>query len=549
MAAAALQEGEVFANRYRIVRELASGGMGAVYEVIHTVTERRCALKVMLSHTVEREQLRKRFMQESRLAAQIGSEYIVDVLDAGVDEETKAPYLVMELLEGEDLGQRLLRQGALAREEAVGYLWHVALALDRTHQAGIVHRDLKASNLFLTRREDGTPLVKVLDFGVAKVLTMERSGEQRTQTVGTPIYMAPEQFRAEGRISASTDIYALGMLAYTLLVGVHYWTEEHERCENPFAFASIAVHGPKEEPSLRAARERVTLPAEFDGWFFRATSRWPQDRFPSATAAVAELARSLGVEVPSGTNAPTVSLLEPKSVDRGPAGALLPATLEAPSERLARPIRTGTPSGPSVQVDPVSSELGRDPQHTEVSLSVTSGGLPFVVAEPKPQRNRAIALGAGIALGAAVVALGVGLSLYAGESHEVVKSGPAATGSTVAAAATTPPPAPATVKTPEPPTALSALPTDDTSAMTIDQLPIDRPGAATGARPADDTRRGAGTAHPRTGASSGGRTRPVPEEPAPRPSAPAVPGGGILRDLQSPSTTKAVNRESTWGRD
>src|SRR5512139_92125 len=157
--AAALNEGDVFASRYRIIRELASGGMGTVYEVVHTVTHRRCALKVMLSHTVEREKLRQRFMQESRLAAQIGSEYIVDVLDAGVDEETKAPYLVMELLEGEDLGQRLLRVGPLPRGEAAQYLWHVALALDRTHGAGIVHRDLKASNLFLTRREDGSPLV------------------------------------------------------------------------------------------------------------------------------------------------------------------------------------------------------------------------------------------------------------------------------------------------------------------------------------------------------------------------------------------------------
>ncbi|HEX4334483.1 MAG TPA: serine/threonine-protein kinase, partial [Polyangiaceae bacterium] len=206
MAVAALQEGEVFAGRYRIVRELASGGMGAVYEVVHAVTERRCALKVMLSHTVERETLRKRFMQESRLAAQIGSEYIVDVLDAGVDEVTKAPFLVMELLEGEDLGQRLLRLGPLTARETVTYLWNVALALDRTHQAGIVHRDLKASNLFLTRREDGSPFVKVLDFGVAKVLPLGNSGEQRTQTVGTPIYMAPEQFRADGRITPATDI-------------------------------------------------------------------------------------------------------------------------------------------------------------------------------------------------------------------------------------------------------------------------------------------------------------------------------------------------------
>src|SRR5262252_8511628 len=382
MAVAALNEGDVFADRYRIVRELASGGMGAVYEVIHTVTERRCALKVMLSHTVEREKLRRRFLQESRLAAQIGSEYIVDVLDAGVDDETKAPYLVMELLEGEDLGQRLLRQGGLPRDEAVAYLWHVALALDRTHQAGIVHRDLKASNLFLTRREDGTPLVKVLDFGVAKVLTMERSGEHRTQTVGTPIYMAPEQFRAEGRISPATDIYALGMLAYTLLVGVHYWTREHERCENPFAFASIAVHGPQDSPSVRALREHVSLPPAFDDWFFRATSRWPQDRFPTATAAVAELAQALGVEVPVAPSLPmAASALEPSSG----SGHLLQATIESPSARLTG---AGLPTAASDSVPASASRERPKEQHTEVSLSVTSGALPLSGGEAPAARGR-----------------------------------------------------------------------------------------------------------------------------------------------------------------
>ncbi len=439
MAVAALQEGEVFAGRYRIVRELASGGMGAVYEVVHAVTERRCALKVMLSHTVERETLRKRFMQESRLAAQIGSEYIVDVLDAGVDEVTKAPFLVMELLEGEDLGQRLLRLGPLTARETVTYLWNVALALDRTHQAGIVHRDLKASNLFLTRREDGSPFVKVLDFGVAKVLPLGNSGEQRTQTVGTPIYMAPEQFRADGRITPATDIYALGMLAHTLLVGVHYWTKEHENCENPFAFASIAVHGPKEAPSLRAAREEVFLPLAFDDWFAKATNRWPQDRFATATAAVGALAEALDIEVPA------VPLSLPGPVPGAPDKLLpfeaLASTVESPSSRL-----TGSGFGTLSTRHGSSADDAPFEQHTAISLSVTSGGLSPVEAgiEERPHRSKmgAVVLGAAALL--AVGAVVVGQSWRSSHDARKVNSGAprVTTSASAAASVAKPPPVP-----------------------------------------------------------------------------------------------------------
>jgi serine/threonine-protein kinase len=526
MASAALQEGDVFAGRYRIVRELASGGMGAVYEVVHNVTERRCALKVMLSHTVEREQLRKRFMQESRLAAQIGSEYIVDVLDAGVDDETKAPYLVMELLEGEDLGQRLLRQGPINREETVGYLWHVALALDRTHQAGIVHRDLKASNLFVTRREDGTALVKVLDFGVAKVLTMERSGEHRTQTVGTPIYMAPEQFRAEGRISPATDIYALGMLSYTLLVGVHYWTREHERCENPFAFASIAVHGPQDNPSARALHEHVSLPPAFDDWFFRATSRWPQDRFASATAAVADLALALGVEVPVAPALPaTGATLEPTSGN----GLQLPATIESPSARL-----TGT--GVNLQLptvagsdSPPANDRGRE-QHTEVSLSVTSGGLPLLSGDSPPARGRGSTIAAAIAVAAVAGAAFVGLSLYANANHETVKAAAAVRPAPSANAAPSSPP-----RVPEPP-----------RGVTLEELPIappERVHAEAPAGTAEDVHRGAaGRAHGRLPGS--GEHRPGSEA-----SHAGLGDTSAATPSTEPTPAPSGNHATLWGRD
>ncbi len=534
MAAAALQEGDVFASRYRIVRELASGGMGAVYEVVHNVTERRCALKVMLSHTVEREQLRKRFMQESRLAAQIGSDYIVDVLDAGVDEETKAPYLVMELLEGEDLGQRLLRQGPLSREEAVGYLWHAALALDRTHQAGIVHRDLKASNLFLTRREDGTPLVKVLDFGIAKVLTMERSGEQRTQTVGTPIYMAPEQFRADGRISSATDIYALGMLAYTLLVGVHYWTREHEKCENPFAFASIAVHGPKEDPSARAARENVTLPGTFDGWFFKATSRWPQDRFSSATAAVTELARSLEVEAPLQPPASGTQTIEAPSGDRMPAGAALPATLESPSGRVqGLGVRPPTPAPVSGKTGP-SNGSPRE-QHTQVSLSVTSGELPFSLAQQKQPRSRLMAISVATGLVIAVATTVVVVSVRSSETREIVRSGPAAYSSPSVAST-----APATPAMPP-----SANPGDGPSVTRIDQLPFAPP-----EQPHAISEQSLPLAPPVVPVHSRGRSALERHVESPRPEVPIPPVTEPPgRAISSPPVTKPIDRYSLYGRD
>jgi serine/threonine-protein kinase len=415
----------------------------------------------------------------------------------------------MELLEGEDLGQRLLRQGPLSRDETVGYLWHVALALDRTHQAGIVHRDLKASNLFVTRREDGTALIKVLDFGVAKVLTMERSGEHRTQTVGTPIYMAPEQFRAEGRISPATDIYALGMLSYTLLVGVHYWTREHERCENPFAFASIAVHGPQDNPSARALNEHVLLPPAFDDWFFRATSRWPQDRFPTATGAVSELAAALGVEIPVAPSLPMApSVLEQSSG----SGHLLQATIESPSARLTG-VGLHTATSDSVP-SPVSKERPKG-ERTEVSLSVTSGGLPLAPGENPPARGRGTTVVAAAAVVAVVIAAGIGLSLYSNVNNE---PGKALAGTRAAPSATV-------VAAPKPSHEVPR-------GVTLEELPFALPEVPAGAvAPGVDesTRRGGSArAHPRPpgiGERRGEQGRPGGAESAPGASAlaPAAP--------------------------
>ena len=304
----ALPDGTVFAGRYQVVRCIASGAMGAVYEAMHLETGRRCAIKAMLPHIVQSAELRERFKLETRVAAQIESEFIVDVFDAGVDERTGLPFLVMELLRGEELGQKLNRVTRLTPAETVTYLHQTALALDRTHQAGIVHRDLKPANLFHTQRDDGSPRIKVLDFGVAKVVADGAAHGAMTRNLGTPFYMSPEQFMGEARIGPSSDTYALGMMAYTFLAGEPYWSPELRQDSNMFAFVNIAVMGPKEPASVRAQRLGVSLPAGFDAWFAKTCSPNPADRFPAATAATIALAHVCGVPA-LGAGAVAVSVL------------------------------------------------------------------------------------------------------------------------------------------------------------------------------------------------------------------------------------------------
>ncbi len=169
----------------------------------------------------------------------------------------------------------------------------MARALGRAHAAGIVHRDLKPENLFLTHRDDGSPCVKILDYGIAKVLAQSHQ-HSVTQTLGTPLYMAPEQVRGKGGIGPAADVYALGHIAYALLVGEPYWEEEKRSGESLFPLFTAIVGGAPEPPLARAHRRRsIELPTGFDGWFAQATALDPEARFPSATEAAAALAPAL----------------------------------------------------------------------------------------------------------------------------------------------------------------------------------------------------------------------------------------------------------------
>src|SRR5262249_26390153 len=157
-------------GRYQIIRSISMGGMGAVYEVMDGVTESRRALKVILPEFIEDAEIRARFELEAKITGTIESEHLVRISDAGIDAATGMPFLAMELLKGQDLDDIIDQRGVLPKSEVVLYLFQIALALDKTHAVGVIHRDLKPGNLFVTIRDDGSSCVKILDFGVAKVL-------------------------------------------------------------------------------------------------------------------------------------------------------------------------------------------------------------------------------------------------------------------------------------------------------------------------------------------------------------------------------------------
>ncbi|WP_438015801.1 serine/threonine-protein kinase [Sorangium sp. So ce315] len=366
-----LQPNTRFRDRYQVLRVIKAGGMGAVYEVMDEVTAARRALKVMLPTLLDSEELRARFALEARITGIIESDHIVRTSDAGVDDETGTPFIVMDLLRGEELGSLIKKRGALPAEDVAIYLFQAALALDKTHAAGIVHRDLKPDNLFVTIRDDGSPCVKILDFGIAKVIEQHHASTLTRQMIGTPVYMAPEQIRAERNIGPRVDIYALGQVAYALLVGETYWTQEAEAIPSPYLLASELLRGATESPCARVARRRsASLPPAFDAWFFKATALRPEDRFERASVAVSALADALGVPLPRVSRVvllpdpPPPGPLSPSPTDPtqpsrpgvSPGFADIP-TVTVPELAAATSDAAKTPPGPT-RTPP---ELGRTP--------------------------------------------------------------------------------------------------------------------------------------------------------------------------------------------
>jgi serine/threonine-protein kinase len=220
---ASVREGEVLNEKFRVDRVLGEGGMGVVVAATHLQLGEPVALKFLREEAMSDSDVVRRFAREARTAAKMRSEHIARVYDVG-ELPSGLPFIVMELLTGMDLAAHIRDSGALPIEEAVEYVLQTCEALAEAHAMGIIHRDLKPSNLFLTRRGDGSTVLKVLDFGVSKVMphasgVNDLSLTQTAMVIGTPMYMSPEQMRGRKEIDARADIWSLGVILYEALTG------------------------------------------------------------------------------------------------------------------------------------------------------------------------------------------------------------------------------------------------------------------------------------------------------------------------------------------
>jgi eukaryotic-like serine/threonine-protein kinase len=265
--------GQIVGDKYRIVRVLGEGGMGRVYEAQHTTIGRRFAIKCLHSEHSRNRELVARFQREAQAAGGLENENIAGAFDLGSFADG-VPYLAMEFLEGEDLARLLARTGPLPVPRATYIILQACRGLLVAHARGIIHRDLKPENLFICRRNDGSDLVKILDFGIAKLHTsaeVTRTGA----TMGTPAYMSLEQARGAREVDHRTDVYALGVILYEMLSG--------QKPHPGDSYSEVLYHlFTQEAASLEALRSN--LPAGLAAVVHRAMARDPGDRYPSVMA-------------------------------------------------------------------------------------------------------------------------------------------------------------------------------------------------------------------------------------------------------------------------
>ncbi|XXY53238.1 serine/threonine-protein kinase [Sorangium sp. So ce269] len=323
-----LVDGTTLNGRYTLGRSLGKGGMGAVYEADDVELQRRVAVKVICPELAHTRSALGRFEREAKAASAVRTEHIVRVLDADVDRETGSPFLVMELLRGEDLAELLDRLGPLPPRLALRIVAQACVGLQKAHEAGVLHRDIKPANLFLARREEGGGIVvKLLDFGVAKIRPVhdpcrDTTGLTRSgHVLGTPRYMSPEQARAIKDVDHRTDIWSLGVVLYRALAG-RTPTEDVETVGDLIAAlvtdlpAPVQTFAPWVSPEVAAA---------VDG----ALQYQPADRYPSASAMLEALMPLLGEE--------PLSLDESMLVPLDPSERL---TVAPPFEPRVRPRAT-----------------------------------------------------------------------------------------------------------------------------------------------------------------------------------------------------------------
>lgn len=356
-------EGQLLAGKYRVERVLGQGGMGVVVAAHHVVLDETVAIKFLLPEALESAEAVARFEREARAAVKIKSEHVARVTDVG-RLETGAPYMVMELLRGQDLDELLRERGPLPLADVADYVLQAGEAIAEAHGLGIVHRDLKPPNLFLTERADGSSCVKVLDFGISKLTSPGSTDQGMTRTsaiMGSPLYMSPEQLMSSRDVDLRTDIWAIGVICYELLTG-----------NRPFGGDSLAqlCMAIQLGPPTPLSVYRRDLPAQVESILLRCLAKNPAQRYSN----LSELANELVQFAPAHARVSAERIARLTRAAGFPTGALA-ASHSGATAAVTQPPVTQPPV-----IEQTIGEFGQTRTNTSSSKAPLLFGLGAVLA-------------------------------------------------------------------------------------------------------------------------------------------------------------------------
>ena len=388
-----IQPGDLLSGKYRVEKVLGEGGMGQVLEAVHVGLDQRVAVKALLPQMLSHKEAVARFTREAKGLAKLNSEHVARVFDVG-QVASGQPFMVMEFLEGKDLGDLVDTRGALPVDEAAELALHICAGLAEVHACGIIHRDLKPSNCYVVTRGDGTPCLKLLDFGISK---FRGTAVTRTAAImGSPGYMSPEQMASTKDVDERADIWGLGATFYEMVTGRPAFVAENA----PMLCIKIANESPDPPRSVRA-----DLPEGVEAVLLKCLAKLPEERYRN----VAEVARAIAPFAPERARSYVEKI---EGILRG--ARVAPASDRPPAKNLFEraTVRAGDDQLPSrrpAQDDAADREtVAPGKRNGPPVLAVTDGVSEQGIdpaAPPAPKKRRTalflllgLLLGAGLAM-------------------------------------------------------------------------------------------------------------------------------------------------------